>query len=81
MAWSMEEAGNKIEIGLDLSEDGTYSYFVCGEKTDIPGRFRLFGGTWTGARLALVSLNTENRPSGGAGDFEYVHYRAKERGI
>lgn len=39
--------------------------------------FHLEKGTWTGAKLCLWACNRRNEPSGGWGEYDYIHISHK----
>ena len=67
-----------IVLKLTLKDEAKYYYeFSIDGVTFIKVKeeFPLTKGTWTGAKLALVALNKENKKSNGYGDYKYVKFK------
>ena len=65
-----------VYLRLVLTEHETYSFFWSADGN----QYHLLGtscplckGTWTGAKLCLWAANRNNIPSGGYGDYDYIH--------
>lgn len=71
-----ETVDRYVYLRMVLAADETYTFFWSANGTwyrplgaDCP----LSKGTWTGARLCLWAANYNNIPSGGYGDYDYIH--------
>lgn len=66
----------RIYLKLTVKEDETYSFAWSEDGYEyhrIGEDNFLTKGTWTGAKLCLWSANYRNIPSGGYGEYDYIH--------
>lgn len=67
---------NQVYLRLAVTETETYTFAwsADGETfNELGAACPLVKGTWTGAKLCLWAANQENTPSGGYGDYDYIH--------
>ena len=67
-------------LRMELSENKKFSFSASEDGENfcpVGPAFHLEKGTWTGAKLCLWACNRRNEPSGGWGEYDYIHISHK----
>lgn len=73
---SLDYGKDRVYLRVTLHKDETYHFSWSEDGKDyqpLGQDCRLRKGTWTGAKLCLWAANRRNTPSGGYGDYDYIH--------
>lgn len=73
---SVDYGKDQVYLRLNLKSDETYtfSWSENGKQYHSLGKPCILSkGTWTGAKLCLWAANRSSVPSGGYGDYDYIH--------